>query len=54
MAAGLSKWMASWTDRQFIPYPATWLNQRRWEDEPPKSAIQETHDAIKRASEKYA
>ena len=54
VAAGLSKWMASWTDRQFIPYPATWLNQRRWEDEPPKSAIQETHDAIKRASEKYA
>jgi hypothetical protein len=25
----------SWTkdDGQFIPYPATWLNQRRWEDE---------------------
>lgn len=20
---------------QYIPYPATWLNQRRWEDEPP-------------------
>lgn len=20
---------------QFIPHPATWLNQRRWEDEPP-------------------
>ena len=21
---------------QFIPYPATWLNQRRWEDETPQ------------------
>lgn len=21
---------------QFIPYPATWLNQRRWEDRPPE------------------
>ena len=20
---------------QYIPYPATWLNQRRWEDDPP-------------------
>ena len=23
-----------WQDSQFIPNPATWLNQRRWEDEP--------------------
>lgn len=22
-----------WSDKQFIPYPATWLNQKRWEDE---------------------
>lgn len=22
-----------WQDKQFIPNPATWLNQRRWEDE---------------------
>jgi len=22
-----------WQDRQYIPNPATWLNQRRWEDE---------------------
>jgi hypothetical protein len=21
-------------DPQFIPHPATWLNQKRWEDEP--------------------
>ena len=35
--AGLSKWKTSdqWTrdDGRFIPYPATWLNSRRWEDE---------------------
>ncbi len=24
---------------QFVPYPATWLNQRRWEDEPPEDEI---------------
>ena len=23
----------TWTDPRFIPHPATWLNQRRWEDE---------------------
>lgn len=23
-----------WADPQFIPHPATWLNQRRWEDHP--------------------
>ena len=23
----------TWKDPQFIPHPATWLNQRRWEDE---------------------
>lgn len=22
-----------WQNKQFIPHPATWLNQRRWEDE---------------------
>lgn len=23
-----------WTDPQYIPHPATWLNQGRWDDEP--------------------
>lgn len=23
-----------WQDPKYIPYPATWLNQKRWEDEP--------------------
>jgi hypothetical protein len=35
---GLDRWIAStdWVkdNGQFIPYPATFLNQRRWEDEP--------------------
>lgn len=34
---GLAKWKRSdqWTrdDGRFIPYPATWLNGRRWEDD---------------------
>jgi hypothetical protein len=27
--------LGEWKDRsrQYIPYPATWLNERRWEDE---------------------
>ena len=33
---GLRRWMNSldWQDIQFIPYPATFLNSRRWEEEP--------------------
>lgn len=30
----LEKHKKTWKDPQFIPHPATWLNQRRWEDEP--------------------
>ena len=25
--------IAGWGDKQFIPHPSTWLNQKRWEDE---------------------
>ena len=34
------KTSAQWQEEggRFIPYPATWLNQRRWEDELPKAA----------------
>jgi hypothetical protein len=33
--AGVEKWKAStqWQDPQYIPYPATFLKNRRWEDE---------------------
>ncbi|KKL62318.1 hypothetical protein LCGC14_2186380, partial [marine sediment metagenome] len=36
--AGLERWKQTeqWQNPQFIPYPATFLNQRRWEDEPPE------------------
>lgn len=27
------KKLKKWQDRDYIPYPATWLNGRRWEDE---------------------
>jgi hypothetical protein len=35
-AIELQKLSTQWTKDggQFIPYPATWLNQKRWEDEP--------------------
>ena len=38
LMAGLNGWRCSeqWKNQQFIPYPATFLNQRRWEDEPPE------------------
>jgi hypothetical protein len=35
---GLDKWREVWTSRgtelRYIPHPMTWLNARRWEDEP--------------------
>jgi hypothetical protein len=33
---GLHRWKSSeqWQDQQFVPHPATFLNQRRWEDQP--------------------
>lgn len=35
MLSAIKKQMNSkqWQDKQFIPNPATWLNQRRWEDQ---------------------
>ena len=35
VSKGLKRWMQSeqWSDSRYIPMPATWLNQRRWEDE---------------------
>ena len=39
MLDAIAKWKTTeqWSNPQFIPHPATWLNQRRWEDEPPKT-----------------
>lgn len=53
---GLARWTVYWIARnepEFIPHPTTWLNQRRWEDDPPpvtkrsKGAMQDTADRIK-------
>ena len=33
VAAHVRSWEACGTERQYMPYPATWLNGRRWEDE---------------------
>jgi hypothetical protein len=32
-ALEIQKTTAQWQDPKYIPYPATWLNQQRWEDE---------------------
>jgi hypothetical protein len=42
-----------WRDKQFIPHPATWINQGRWEDEIEKvepSAPQTKYTATEQAS----
>ena len=31
---GLRKQLPTWKDPQYIPHPTTWLNGKRWEDEP--------------------
>lgn len=42
IATALQRWIESWkasgTEEQFIPHPATWLNQERWNDAPPPLA----------------
>ncbi|KKK80922.1 hypothetical protein LCGC14_2818630, partial [marine sediment metagenome] len=40
----IQKQKEHWREPRFIPNPATWLNQERWDDEPPKSAAQEIWD----------
>lgn len=36
-ALAWQKQSKQWADDSIIPHPATWLNQRRWEDEPPEA-----------------
>jgi hypothetical protein len=40
LASHIKYWRVKGTDKEFIPYPASWLNQMRWLDEldfePPK------------------
>jgi hypothetical protein len=35
LLAAVERQKPAWTDPQFIPHPATWLNQGRWADELP-------------------
>lgn len=35
-------WSATQTDRQFIPHASTWLNGRRWEDDPAEYVVTES------------
>jgi hypothetical protein len=35
MLEALEKHKARWTDPQYVPHPATWLNKKRWLDELP-------------------
>ena len=39
---GLTKWKrtSQWSNLEFVPYPATWLNRRGWEDHIPSTAQQ--------------
>ena len=34
---GLQKWTKAWKDPQFIPYPATWIRNEQYNDEPPRT-----------------
>ncbi|QTC88093.1 hypothetical protein [Brevundimonas pondensis] len=34
--AGIERALPGWDDPQFIPYPASWLNDAGWEDEAPQ------------------
>lgn len=36
----LAEQSKQWKDKQFIPYPATWINGERWEDETDTTAKQ--------------
>jgi len=55
--AGLSRWIVYWTDPEYIPHPATFLNQRRWEDDvPTRKLTLEEHNAevATRVAARYA
>ena len=57
--AGLEQWKASeqWREIQFVPYPATFLNQQRWQDQVPsggingKSKSEERSERVRAAAE---
>lgn len=44
IVGGLERAKAAWTDAQFIPHAATWLNGERWNDEPATVTPLRPHD----------
>ena len=38
LARHVAQWCSAGTDPQYIPHPATWLNQGRWDDDPAEQA----------------
>lgn len=49
---GLENYKTIWNDKQFIPYPTTWLNGRQWEDEiEKKKTFEEIWEEIQRENE---
>ena len=56
MLAAIARWKVTtqWTEKggQFIPHPATWLNQRRWEDEIP--AVQQSKHVSSNPAQSYS
>lgn len=51
LMAALASVKLTWSDPQFIPHPATWLHQRRWEDDEPDLLAAE---AVPRTPEEQA
>jgi hypothetical protein len=45
--AGIERWKlnSQWDDARYIPNPATFLNERRWEDEVPKDGTNRTGES---------
>jgi hypothetical protein len=50
MIGGTNAWLAHWelvgTEEQFIPHPATFLNQERYNDHPPQAALPTKQSAV--------
>jgi hypothetical protein len=44
IVGGLERAKAAWSDAQFIPHAATWLNGERWNDEPPEITPRKPHE----------
>ena len=50
MLDAIERWKrtAQWQEDggRYIPHPATWINQRRWEDDPPKAADKPSYKPV--------